>query len=381
MIYLDNAATSYPKPAQVVAAVARAMRFFGANPGRSAHPMAEKASERIFECRRALAEFFSAPDPARVVFTLNCTGALNTVIKGILKPGDHAVVSSIEHNAVMRPLEALRAKGVVYSAAQVDPLDHDRTVDAFRQAIRENTKLVIVSHASNVWGIRLPVERIAALCRFYGIPILVDAAQSAGYLPIDMARDGIDYLAVPGHKGLLGPMGTGVLIAANGQRLETILEGGTGTDSKSFLQPETLPERFESGTVNVPGICGLLEGVRFVSAYKSERIERHGIRFLQKLYEELCDRKDILLYTQKPQENGFVPVLSFNIRGLESERAAALFAREDIALRAGLHCAPAAHALFSTDTDGTIRVSPGIRSGEADLRRFLQTLSKVVKNR
>lgn len=219
MIYLDNAATTYPKPASVQNTVQIALKKYGANPGRAGHAMSLAAAEEIYRCRTAAADFFKAPGPECVAFTLNCTHAMNYVLKGLLKPGDHVVTSSLEHNAVMRPLQKLSENGVMFTVAKVFPGDNDATLNAFRNAIRENTKLIVCTHASNVWGIRLPVERIAALGHLYNIPIVVDCAQSAGVLPIDMAESGFDYLCVAGHKGLYGPMGTGMLVYA--QRLES----------------------------------------------------------------------------------------------------------------------------------------------------------------
>ena len=250
MIYFDNAATTFPKPRQVTNAVNNALNHYGANPGRSGHNMSIAGAEEIYRCRSAAADMFHAPGPECVIFTLNCTHAMNMVLKGLLRPGDHVVTSCLEHNAVMRPLHALAANDITFTAAQIFPGDNDATVNAFRNALQPNTKLIVCMQASNVWGIRLPVERIAALGKQYEIPIAIDCAQSAGVIPIDMQESGFDYLCIAGHKGLYGPMGTGMLITANGSQLSTILEGGTGTGSVSYVQPETMPDRFESGTPN-----------------------------------------------------------------------------------------------------------------------------------
>jgi len=379
MIYLDTAATSYPKPKNVIYSVNTAFRDFGANPGRSGYKMAINTTEMVYRARKTVSDFFGSYAEENVSFTLNCTLALNMVIKGLLKKGDHVVVSCLEHNAVMRPLEALKEKGVSYTKALVYPQSNDETVNSFRKALRENTKLVIVTHASNVWGIRLPIERIAALCHVYEIPILVDCAQSAGYLPINMKEMGIDYLCAPGHKGLYGPMGTGILIAKNPDSLETIIEGGTGTNSLELIQPLNMPERFESGTVNVPGIIGLASGVSFVNKTGIAKIQKHGIMLTQIVYDELSKRKEIILYAPRPEMDLSVPTISFNVKGMQSEEVALYLAQKDIAVRAGLHCAPLAHEFYNTLDIGAVRISPSAFTSQKDIYTFLQTLMYIVK--
>lgn len=288
MIYLDNSATTFPKPPQVSMAMSRAMTKFGANPGRSGHAMSIAAAEEIFKCREAAASFFHADGPECVVFTLNCTQAINMVLKGYVKPGDHIVTSCLEHNAVSRPLQTMADRmHVTFTEVTVTPGDNDATVNAFRQALKPNTSLIVCTHASNVWGIRLPVERIASLGREYGIPILVDAAQSAGVLPIDLQDSGIDFLCTAGHKGLYGPMGTGILIAKNGEQLQTIIEGGTGTESAFYQQPTAMPEHLESGTPNLAGIAGLRAGIQFVQTKTVKRIYLHEMKLIQTLYHGL----------------------------------------------------------------------------------------------
>lgn len=356
MIYLDNAATTFPKPAEVRQAVSRAV-LTGANPGRSGHDMALRASETIYRCRAKAAEMFGAESPENIIFTPGCTYAANMVIKGLLKKGDHAVVSDLEHNAVMRPLYALAQKGVSYTAVKTS-LDDDETLSAFRDALTPNTRLVICTHVSNVWGIRLPVERIAAMCRQYGIPIMIDAAQSAGVFPINAKESGFDFVCVPGHKGLYGPMGVGILIARRPELLDTIVEGGTGSGSRSLSQPEFPPDKFESGTPNHIGIAGLSAGLDFVKRIGLKRISEHEARLCAMLYDRLQKSGSVILYTPRPDGIRFSGVLSFNIRGRDSESAAALMNdRYGIAVRAGLHCAPAAHEHFSTADTGAVRVS------------------------
>lgn len=378
MIYLDNAATTSPKPASVRSAVANAMQNYSANPGRAGHTMSMKTAEEVYRCRAAAAEFFHAPGPECVAFTLNCTHAVNYAMKGILKPGDQVVTSCLEHNAVMRPLNALSPKGITIAVADVVPGDNDATVDSFRKNITAQTKLIVCTHASNVWGIRLPVERIAALGHQYGIPTVIDCAQTAGVLPIDMQEYGFDYLCVAGHKGLYGPMGTGMLIAANGSGLDTIIEGGTGTNSLSLEQPDSMPDRLESGTQNVPGIAGLRAGIEFVRRQKPEAISRHEMELVRILYGELSQIKGVTLYTQEPTEAYFAPVLSFNVGDTSSEEIAQKLSDQGIAVRAGLHCAPTAHNHFGTIQQGAVRVCPSVFTTRNEIRTFVLSLKKII---
>lgn len=379
MIYLDNAATTFPKPMQVNRAIDTALKKYGANPGRSGHKMSMDAAEEIYRCRSALAELVHAPGEECVVFTMNCTEACNIVLKGLLKPEDHVVVSCLEHNAVMRPLKALMNRGITCTEAQIYPGDNDATVNAFRNAINAKTRLIVCMHASNVWGIRMPVERIAALGHEYGIPIMVDAAQSAGVLPIDLQDSGIDYLCLAGHKSLYGPMGTGALVTAQGAGLQTFIEGGTGTSSISFEQPETMPDRFESGTPNMPGIAGLRAGVEFVKWKKPEVIFRHESNLVLHLYDNLSSMEGVKLYMPRPDPRFFVPLLSFNLTGKSSEEVGQMLNQYGIAVRAGLHCAPTAHKVCGTLESGAVRVCPSAFTRREEIDQFIFTLRKIIR--
>ncbi len=376
MIYLDNAATTWPKPASVIAAVQDALRRFGANPGRAGHTMSMQTAEEVFRARAAAAAFFEAPGPECVAFPLNCTQALNFVIKGAVKPGGHVVTSCLEHNAVMRPLETLQQRGVLtYTEAKVVPGDNDATLDAFRKALRPETCLCVCTHASNVWGIRLPVERIAALCHSYEVPVCIDCAQSAGVLPISMADGGFDYVCAAGHKGLYGPMGTGILLARDGSALETIIEGGTGTESANLLQPAGMPERFESGTINVPGILGLRAGIQFVQKQGIARIYRHESALMRMLYDRFAASRRVELYAPRPE----VPVLSFNLPGKDSEAVARALNRRGFAVRAGLHCAPRAHAFYGTLSRGAVRACPSAFTTRMQVEAFCSTVLQLAR--
>ena len=363
MIYLDNAATTFPKPITVKNSV-RASLERCANPGRAGHRMSLKSAEDIFDCRNVLCNYFKAKSPENVILTSGCTFSLNTVIKGVLKQGDHVIISSLEHNSVLRPLEKLKNQGLIsYSVATVYEKDHDKTFDSFRTSIQKNTRLGGWPHASNVFGLKLPTDRIGALCKYYGILFCVDASQTAGVVDIDLSQSPIDYLCIPGHKGLYGPMGTGALIINTDNIPESMCEGGTGSGSLDFQQPSMLPDKFESGTVNLPGFVGLASGVKFVQNKTPHQILKHEMKLMQRLYSAISNNKNLILYTQFPDEEYYVPLLSFNIKGVSCEDTAYILDNKyGIAVRAGLHCSPLAHKAFNTEDTGTVRVSPSVFS-------------------
>ncbi len=375
MIYLDNSATTYPKPQSVQSAVTSAMRT-SANPGRSGHRMSLAAAETIYSARRTAARFFGMENEEKVIFTPNCTTSLNMAVKGLLQSGDHVVVSSLEHNAVMRPLERMKNQGISYTKAEVFAGNDDKTVDSFRHAMNGLTKMIVCTHASNVWGIRLPIERLCALAHAYGLLFIVDAAQSAGVIPIDM-HEGYDAVCIAGHKGLYGPMGTGIMLLSENMTMKTIIEGGTGSNSFSLEQPEDLPDRFESGTPNFPGIAGLKKGIEFVESRTPEKIAAHEFRLIRYLYRKLEKLPKIKLYTPMPDERYFVPVLSFNADGHDSEEIAAILNKNGIAVRAGLHCAPNAHEAMGTLEYGAVRISPSVFTSMNDMDRLAYILSRL----
>ncbi len=341
--------------------------------------MAMETAGQVYACREVAAQLFGLDDPSCVVFTANCTQSLNMVIKGLLSEGGHAVISDLEHNSVRRPLEALAHRGATYTAARVYEDDTERTVESFRRAVRSDTKLILCTHASNVFGTVLPIREIGKLAHRLGIPFAVDAAQSAGVRPIHMERDDIDYLCMPGHKGLYGPMGTGLLLCRDTRPLHTILEGGTGSVSLSAQQPEELPERLESGTVNVPGICGLHAGLCFVKQRGIEAIARHEQRCITQLYEGVAGCRSILLYTPHPAACNAVPLLSLNVSGLPAEKTAALLAEQGVAVRGGLHCAPLAHTHGGTLPGGTVRLAPSCFTGEGEIKKVCELLMKISR--
>lgn len=374
MIYLDNAATSGIKPSGVINAVGNALRQNSANPGRSGYKVSMETAYKIFSVRTRVKDFFGADSEENVAFTLNCTHALNCVIKGIIADGGHIVTSDIEHNAVMRPLKKMADnRNVRINTVNTYQGDFEKTAEGFKNAIMPDTRLVICTHASNVTGAVNPVAQIGEICKENGVPFAVDAAQSGAVLPIDMQKMNIDFLCVAPHKGLYAPMGTGILIARKPLK-NTVIEGGTGTSSLDFSQPGEMPERFESGTVNVPGIFGIGAGIDFVKSKGIENIYRHEMELIRYLYKKLQKNKKIILYTPFPENGLAVPVLSFNILGHSSVEAADLLARKNIAVRAGLHCAPTAHRKLKTEMEGTVRVSTSLFNTKNDIDYLVNVL-------
>ncbi len=369
MIYFDNAATSGKKPQSVIDAVSFALKNLSANPGRSGHDLSVKCADMVYKTREKLADFFGCEGAENVIFTQNCTHSINCVLKGALRKGEHVVVSNLEHNAVMRPLKKI---GVNFSVANVGERIEE-TLENFKNAIRTNTKLVLVSGASNVTGQILPVAEIGKICKKRGVLFCVDAAQTAGVIPIDMQKDNIDYLCVAPHKGLYAPMGIGVLICRK-PLFNTVLEGGTGTDSLDFSQPLVMPEGFESGTINVPAVFGLSAGVDFVKKNGLDRIYLHEFSLLENLYFALQKNKKIILYTKPPKLYESAPVLTFNVKGFESYETAEMLNLNGIAVRAGLHCAPTAHKCIGTEKNGTVRVSFSAFNNISEVSRLVAVL-------
>lgn len=377
MIYLDNGATTYPKPPAVRGAMANALYKYGANPGRGGHQMSIDTAEMIFSCRQEASDFFGADGAECVIFQPGCTQAINTVVKGVLKKGDQAVISDLEHNAVTRPLSKLEKAGVIVKTAKTYPGDLEKTLNSFKEAIGGNTKLVVCTQGSNVFGIRLPVEEIAVLAHKAGAKICVDAAQSAGIVPIDMQKSGIDYLCVPGHKGLYGPMGIGLLIMHSGDLIDTLVEGGTGTQSTMQYQPSDPPERYESGTQNVPGIAGLRAGMEFIRRTGMNKIYRHEMGLIN----WCVDMLDKMPFAQRYNDlsiPGSLPVLSFNVKGALSEDVGEYLAKRNIAVRCGLHCAPSAHDKMGTK-DGTVRIVPSYFTTRKEIEHLISCVYRFYK--
>ena len=367
MIYLDSAATTFQKPPTVARAMTEALSTMG-SPGRGGHPLAMRAADTAFRCRSELAVLFNMKEPERVVFTTNATHGLNIAIKSLLPRGGRVVVSGYEHNAVTRPLAAL---GADISAADAPPFDRETAVAAFERLIVPGIDAVICNHVSNVFGCIQPIEAVAELCRDRGVPLIVDASQSAGILPLDMERLGAAFIAMPGHKGLYGPQGTGILLCGGDGLPAALLEGGTGSISLSQEMPDFLPDRLEAGTHNMPGIAGLLAGVRFVRRRGTDRILRHEQMLTRRTAELLRTLPAVEVFAA-PEGKQQAGVLSFRVRGRDPELIGEALAERGIAVRAGLHCAPLAHRSGGTLEPGTVRVSFSAFNTSAEVRQFLQ---------
>jgi len=376
MIYLDNAATTWPKPEEVYKAVEGAMKNHGANPGRSGHSMALDAARLVYESRQLLADFINAESPKSIAFSSNATHALNMAIKGVLRPGDHVITSSMEHNSVARPIFALRRTGVEWSTVRCDPKGFIDP-DDIRKAIRPNTRLIAMTHASNVTGTIMPVQEVGAIARQNRILFLVDAAQTAGTVPIDVQKMNIDLLAWPGHKGLYGPQGTGGLYVRDGVDIVPIQEGGTGSLSENLEQPGMLPDMLESGTLNTPGIAGLSAGIRFVMQRGVENIGAHERNLTAKFLDGLRDIKTITVYGPKDPQR-MCAVVSLNIAGLDSSEAAYILdSRFHIEVRPGLHCSPLAHETIGTKDLGAVRFSFSAFNTEDEIKEALKALQII----
>lgn len=366
MIYLDNGATTLHKPVGVSDAVRRAL-FTCGNPGRGGHRAAMEAARTVFSCREKAANMFSC-QPEQTVFTQNCTHGLNIAIRTLVKPGSRVVISGFEHNAVTRPLHGLGARITVAGRRLFCPED---TVTAWENALKNGADAAVFTHVSNVFGYILPIEELSALCRRYGVPFVIDAAQSAGVLPVSLRETGADFIAMPGHKGLLGPQGTGLLLCA--RQPDTLLMGGTGSDSVSQTMPEQLPERLEAGTLNVPGIAGLEAGLSYLEKTGIHRIARREQTQVRRCAREL--KKLGVAVFSGPSQAGTV---SFIPSG-DCEEFAEALAQRGIAVRAGLHCAPLAHESAGTLATGTVRVSFGHDASDSQTDRLIHAV-KTIKN-
>jgi len=380
MIYLDNAATSFPKPNEVINAINKAFVLYGANPGRSGHDLSINTAMAVYSAREKLNEFFDGFGSEYVSFTQNCTYALNMAIKGVLKKGDHVVISSLEHNSVARPVFKLAEKGeITYSIFDVSH-NSDETIKNLENSLRRNTKLIVVTAVSNVFGDILPIKRIAEIAKKNNILFFVDGAQGAGVIPIKMKKIGINCLCIPGHKSLLGPMGIGAVLH-DGCITDTIIEGGTGTESFNLMQPNEFPERLESGTINVPAIMGLSKGVEIISSYGVENIFKEESSLMKMMFNELMGMRNIILYRNDYDEQNFAPLIAFNIKGRHSEEVSAFLNSNGVAVRGGYHCAPLAHKTNKTEGVGAVRVSPSRFTTKKDVNYVLNLLQKIAINK
>ncbi|GIN64367.1 cysteine desulfurase [Robertmurraya siralis] len=383
--YLDNAATSFPKPPHSLERVFETISRGVGTPGRGMHEISAKANDEIVVIRKQLAKFFGVLEDFRVVFTYSATDALNMAIKGFVRDGDHVIISSMEHNSVLRPLRGLESQGKI--VLDIIPCDKKGYLNtkALYEKINEKTRLVVVSHASNVTGAIQPIEEIGKEVRKRGAFLLVDAAQTAGVLPLHLEKQHIDMLVFAGHKGLFALQGTGGLVI--GSRIEGLKawrEGGTGFDSKSESQPVNWPEAFEAGTHNIPGILSLGEGLTFIENTGIETIADTELAHLRYLWEKLSYNEEVILYGPSPDE-ARVAVLSFTIKGWDPEDIGHMLNQNyGIYVRTGLHCAPSAHKTIGTygdDGEGTIRVSPGFFTTKLELKEFLKAIKNITSTK
>ena len=377
LVYLDNAATTFPKPVAVTEEVTRCLREYCGNPGRSGHRLSMAAADKIYGCREELADFFGASDPTRVVFTSNCTSALNLALKGLRGKGFHLITSDLEHNSVRRPLERLSREGkITYSRfpAIAGGTDPSRICREIASRIRPDTRVVAATAASNVCSAVLPLYEIGQLCAKRNLLFIVDGAQGAGHVPIDMKAMNISMLAVPGHKGLYGPQGSGALILGDGIELDTLTEGGSGSASYDSGMPSESPERYEAGTLSTPAIAGLCEGVRMVKQIGIRKISTHDKELFRACRFMLSSLPGIRVIA--PEYEG--SVLSFICDRIPCDRVADELDRRGICVRSGLHCSPWAHEALGTP-DGTVRVSFSIFNTADDIEALYLAMREIMK--
>lgn len=376
IIYFDNAASSWPKPRSVSEKVAECIQEYGANPGRGGHQLSMRASKVIYKTRVKLAQLFGIQNPNDIFFTMNATMALNMAIKGILKSGDHVITTTLEHNSVRRPLEYMKkvhGVEITYIKPEIDGF----VINEFKKAIKQNTRLIAVSHASNLTGMIAPIKEIGLMAKEYQIPFLVDGSQSAGILPINVEEMNISLLGFPGHKGLYGPQGTGGLYVHPDLQLEPLLHGGTGSHSELIEQPETRPDRYESGTLNTPGIAGLLAGVEFVLDTGVEEIRKKEWELTQYTLQKFEDIQGIEVYGP-PREIERVAVIAFNMLGMDASEVAYILDQEyGIAVRSGFHCTPLGHETAGTSEIGAIRISYGYYNTREQVDQLIMALRDI----
>ena len=381
MIYFNNAATTYPKPDIVYEQVDNFFRNEGVNPGRSQGVKTMNINRRIFDTREKLAQFFGIKDSSRFIFTSGATESLNLVLKGYLKQNDHVISTKLEHNSVIRPLNKLKQEGRI----TVTFIDFNKNgiieLEQVKNAVKDNTSLIVLSHASNVLGTINNIKEIVDFAKSNDLKILIDAAQTAGVLDIDVEKTNIDMLSVPGHKSLYGPPGIGGLYIADGIELDTLMEGGTGSNSLNTLQPDILPDKYESGTLNTLGIVGLGAGVDFINKTGRKKIYEHEIKLVEKFIKELKGIKDILIYGTTDL-NKKVGVVSINLMNLSANKFAHLLENEyNISVRAGLHCAPLLHKSMHTQDKGMVRFSFSYFNTEKEINHALNVIESIVKKR
>lgn len=378
MIYLDNAATTFPKPQNVYDSVDDCIKNYCANPGRGTHNLSIKCESKIFDCRERLSILLNIENPLNIIFTSNATDSLNIAIKGVLKSGDHAITTMIEHNSVLRPLYSLKNFNIETTIIPVNSLGYLNITD-IKKSIRKNTKAIIINHGSNVIGTIQNLEAIGAIAKSYGILFIVDASQTIGFYDINVKKMNINLLAFPGHKSLFGLQGTGGLYISDNVEISTLKEGGTGSNSESMIQPNFLPDKMESGTLNTPGIISLNEGLKFIFSNGINNIRNHEISLLEYLTLELKKLSFVKIYGETNSKLK-APVLSFNIDNHDSSEVGRYLNSLDIYLRTSYHCSPLIHKIIGTERIGTVRVSPGYFNTFNDIETFIYSIKNFYNN-
>lgn len=378
MIYFDNAATSFPKPEEVNKAVLDVMENYGANPGRSGHKLALRLGREIYNTRELVADFFNIDNPMNIIFTFNCTESLNIGIKGLLKKGDHVITTSMEHNSVLRPIVSLEELGVENTIVKADKFGKVDIKD-IEDSIKTNTKLIAMTHISNLTGTIQPIEEVGRLAKEKDILFLVDAAQSAGVYPIDVKDMKIDILAAPGHKCLFGPQGTGILYVKEGLDIDPLMQGGTGSTSHLLTQPDMMPDKYESGTPNGPGIVGLGKGIEFINRIGMDKIRSHEERLTKYFIDEIKEIEGVKAFGPLDIREQ-AAVVAINIGKEDSSEIAFILDDEfDIQVRPGLHCAPLAHKTIGTFEQGAVRFSFGYFNTEKEVEKSIEALKIIVR--
>jgi len=377
-LYLDNAATTWPKPSSVVEAISKYLNEYAGSPGRAGHQFAIRAAREVFETRELIANLFNSTSSERVIFSANATQALNIAIKGILKKGDHVIISHMEHNSVIRPLRYLEKEGIIeitiIDCNKKEPLN----IEQFKNSFKSNTKLVVTIHGSNVTGTLFPIKQIGALCKSKNILYLLDAAQTAGIVPIDMQKENIDILVFSGHKKLYGPPGIGGLCIKNDIYIESLIQGGTGSLSEKENHPEFYPDHLEAGTMNTLGIVGLKAGVQYLLEKGIENLQNKQLQLTKFFIEKLKEIEPILIYGPEATEER-LPLISLNIRNIISSELAYILDKDyGIMVRAGLHCSPLAHQSINTLPQGSVRFSLGCFTTEEDIKYTIEAIKKII---
>ena len=376
--YLDNAATSFPKPKNVSIEVARCINTYCGNAGRGSHKLSLFAAQKIYDCRDAICSFINAPTPESIIFVPSCTFGLNLIIKGILKQGDHVLVSDMEHNSVYRPISKLKKEGKItfdiFPALSLSDKSNDNILNEIKKKLRTNTKLIICNHQSNICSYYLPIEKIGAFCKENHILFAVDSAQSMGHLQIDMQKMNIDFLCAPGHKGLYGLQGSAFIALNNSTLLDTLIEGGNGINSLDPYMTDIVPERYEAGTLPLPCIVGLFEGIKEVSRIGTKYIHSQEEELFKYARDGLMNIKGVCVYAP----NFVGSTLLFNIDSLTAEKVSSALDEQNICSRAGFHCSPLAHTALGTQNSGAVRISFGIFNTKTDINKLFSVISKMV---